>query len=130
MHGKASVQREPFMPFDDWISLGPQKAAEYLAQRGGYTAQQQAKLLAIFQMCSNAKTCPDCKGIGTVPVTVMDVTADFECPKCDGRSAKKMKTMKTKTPAGITPLEFAMFNLLHAVEELSRQNKKVSDPAL
>lgn len=31
---------------------------------------------------------------------------------------------KTKTPAGITPLEYAVFNLLHAVEELSRHNIK------
>lgn len=29
---------------------------------------------------------------------------------------------KTKTPAGVSPLEYAMFNLLHAVEELSRHN--------
>ena len=27
---------------------------------------------------------------------------------------------KTKPPAGVTPLEYAMFNLLHAIEELSK----------
>jgi hypothetical protein len=31
---------------------------------------------------------------------------------------------KTKTPRGVSPLEYAVFNLLHAIEELSRQNKK------
>lgn len=30
---------------------------------------------------------------------------------------------KTKTPAGVSPLEWAVFNLLHAVEELSRLHK-------
>jgi hypothetical protein len=29
---------------------------------------------------------------------------------------------KTKTPAGVSPLEYAVFTLLHAVEELSRHN--------
>lgn len=33
---------------------------------------------------------------------------------------------KTKTPAGVLPLEYAVFNLLHAVEELSRQNSHSS----
>lgn len=32
---------------------------------------------------------------------------------------------KTKTPAGVSPLEYAVFNLLHAVEELSRHNEKL-----
>lgn len=27
---------------------------------------------------------------------------------------------KIKTPAGVSPLEYAVFNLLHAIEELSR----------
>jgi len=36
---------------------------------------------------------------------------------------------KTKTPAGVSPLEYAVFNLLHAVEELSRHNAEISDPA-
>jgi hypothetical protein len=31
---------------------------------------------------------------------------------------------KTQPPAGRYPLEYAVFNLLHAVEELSRQNEK------
>jgi hypothetical protein len=30
---------------------------------------------------------------------------------------------KTKTPPGVSPLEYAMFNLLHAVEELARENE-------
>ena len=34
---------------------------------------------------------------------------------------------KTKTPAGVLPLEYAVFNLLHAVEELSRHNVRMSD---
>lgn len=29
---------------------------------------------------------------------------------------------RTKPPSGVTPLEYAVFNLLHAVEELSRHN--------
>ena len=36
---------------------------------------------------------------------------------------------KTKTPAGVSPLEYAVFNLLHAVEELSRHNDRISDRA-
>ena len=28
---------------------------------------------------------------------------------------------RTKTPHGVTPLEYAVFNLLHAVEELSKK---------
>ena len=36
---------------------------------------------------------------------------------------------KTKTPAGVSPLEYAVFNLLHAVEELSRHNAEIRDPA-
>lgn len=31
---------------------------------------------------------------------------------------------KTKPPAGCSPLEFAVFNLLHAIEELSKQTGK------
>ena len=31
---------------------------------------------------------------------------------------------KTKTPAGVSPLEYAIYNLLHAVEELSRHNDR------
>ena len=34
---------------------------------------------------------------------------------------------KTQPPAGCSPLEYAVFNLLHAVEELSRQIDKLSD---
>jgi hypothetical protein len=34
---------------------------------------------------------------------------------------------KTQPPAGCSPLEYAMFNLLHAVEELSRHNKHITD---
>ena len=32
---------------------------------------------------------------------------------------------KTQPPAGCSPLEYAVFNLLHAVEELSRHNKQI-----
>ena len=32
---------------------------------------------------------------------------------------------KTKPPAGVSPLEYAVFNLLHAVQELSRQNSQI-----
>lgn len=34
---------------------------------------------------------------------------------------------KTQPPTGCSPLEYAVFNLLHAVEELSRHNGKVSE---
>jgi hypothetical protein len=34
---------------------------------------------------------------------------------------------KTQPPAGCSPLEYAVFNLLHAVEELSRHNEKLTD---
>ncbi len=30
------------------------------------------------------RKCELCNGLGTVPVTVIDVTADFECPRCSG----------------------------------------------
>jgi hypothetical protein len=35
---------------------------------------------------------------------------------------------KTQTPIGVSPLEYAVFNLLHAVEELSRQNAAGEQP--
>lgn len=37
------------MPYEEWRALGPEKAAEYLAKRRGYTAQQQGKLWAILE---------------------------------------------------------------------------------
>jgi hypothetical protein len=36
---------------------------------------------------------------------------------------------KTQPPAGCSPLEYAVFNLLHAVEELSRYNAPGERPA-
>lgn len=36
---------------------------------------------------------------------------------------------RTKIPYGVTPLEYAVFNLLHAVEELSKTNDLTSNKA-
>lgn len=40
---------DPPMPYEAWRALGPEKAAEYLARRRGYTARQQGKLWAILE---------------------------------------------------------------------------------
>lgn len=42
--------RRPLMPYDEWRALGSEKAAEYLARRRGYSAEQQGKLWAILAM--------------------------------------------------------------------------------
>jgi hypothetical protein len=39
----------PKLPYDLWRALGPEKAAEYLARRHGYSAQRQGKLWAVLE---------------------------------------------------------------------------------
>jgi hypothetical protein len=41
---------KPLMPYCDWLALGPEKAAEYLAKRCGYNAEQQRKLRTILEV--------------------------------------------------------------------------------
>lgn len=43
----------PLMPYDQWRALGPEKAAEYLARRRGYSAEQQGKLWASLEFAWN-----------------------------------------------------------------------------
>ncbi len=43
------------MPYADWKALGPEKAAEYLAKRRGYSAKRQGKLWAILEMAWSNK---------------------------------------------------------------------------
>ena len=43
----------PLMPYDQWRALGPEKAAEYLARRHGYSAARQGKLWAILEFAWN-----------------------------------------------------------------------------
>jgi hypothetical protein len=54
----------------------------------------------------------------------METPAEWSAYRCQlsckiGRDALEGKT---QPPAGCSPLEYAVFNLLHAVEELSRLN--------
>lgn len=44
-----SAAVEPLLPYDQWRALGPEKAAEYLARRRGYSAERQGKLWAIIE---------------------------------------------------------------------------------
>lgn len=37
--------------------------------------------------------CPLCGGRRTVPVTIIDVTADFECPRCDGTGVRPVSEL-------------------------------------
>lgn len=39
----------PRMPYEQWRALRPEKAAEYLARRLGYSAKSQGKLWAILE---------------------------------------------------------------------------------
>jgi len=44
--------------------------------------------------------------------------AAYRC-KLSCRIGRDALERKTETPGGVTPLEYAVFNLLHAVEELA-----------
>jgi len=45
----SAAPAEPLMPYDEWLALGPEKAAEYLASRRGYSAGRQGKLRTILE---------------------------------------------------------------------------------
>lgn len=37
------------LSYEEWRALGPEKAAEYIARRNGYTAEKQGKLWAVLE---------------------------------------------------------------------------------
>ena len=47
---KPKTAVDPLMPYEQWRSLGAEKAAEYLARRRGYSAKQQGTLWAILEI--------------------------------------------------------------------------------
>lgn len=68
-----------------WLFFWPTEIDKYMGLPryigGGY----DQVWWRIYRKRKTMTPCPRCKGKGTVPVTIIDVTADFECPKCDGR---------------------------------------------
>lgn len=63
---------------------------------------------------------------GVMPRTPEEWAA-YRC-KLSCRIGRDALEGKTQTPVGITRLEYAVYNLLHAVEELARLNDQAQRP--